>query len=93
MDAVEPVAVLLQVEHVGGGARRVADVHVPAPGDVRRRGRQRLDGFQHVLAGQHLVDALGDDLLVAGGHHRGHDRDAGVAGSVLRLAAATDRRR
>lgn len=68
------------MEDVGGGAGEILNLHVPAAGEVGgggvgrfgRFGRRRSEGGD---------DTVGDDFLIAGGHHVGHHLNAVGAGS------------
>src|SRR4026208_715112 len=70
----------------GGGVRAAPrgelDVYFPVPAGVARRRRRRHDRLRRVFRGKHLVDGLGDDLLVPVRHHCRVDRNARVSRGI-----------
>src|ERR1043165_3039580 len=87
MRADKLIALLFQVQHVIRASGGELDTHVPAAGEIGG-GRLRLFRIPwRTFRGENLVDAIGDDLHVAGHHHECRDRDAGLRG--LRAPAAS----
>jgi len=84
--ALNPVAILLDVQAVLAAAAEELDVDVPAPAEVRG-GSGHLGRPRRTRAREHFMQTAGDDLVLARLHLPGRDRHACRPGRKRRASA------